>query len=291
LRGLQQLTTEIPQNEFKGLSRAQQGVRAHLTLESILYIDPRSPAKTSGGMILAPEMLVNVEGVIVGFGEPGRLGQALKGGRSIDVALLKESILSLNDLIGRKASNAVLAGIDYKTGSAKLSRVKHMESLIKAPYVRLSRDGDVVKALETKLARLAPVSPVETVEAAKPAAAPAGRLARMFASAGEALPAAARLAGQVFTVAGAAKEAQRTVDFERQHGRGELNAALAGATTFVAGMFAGVVDDVFAAAQMSVMGAPAITLDAWEQQGAGPIQHATGEAVRGFLGWGFRHGF
>ena len=104
-------------------------------------------------------------------------------------------------------------------------------------------------------------------------------------------PRALRVAGQVLTVVGAVEEARRTVEFERRHNRGELNAGLMGGTLLVVGVVAGVADDAFAAAQIPVMGAPALTLDSWEQHGSGPVQHAVGEAIRGFLGWGFSLGF
>src|SRR5262249_30191580 len=154
--------------EFKELARAPQGTRAHLTLESILHVDLHSPAKTSGGMRLAPEMLVNAEGRIVGFGEPGQFGKAMTNGRTIDVALLKKSVLNLNDLVGQKASDLVLAVLDYKTGNAKLSGVRDIESLPQAPYIRLSQGGDIVAATEAKLARMSAAS-AEVAAAAKPA--------------------------------------------------------------------------------------------------------------------------
>jgi RHS repeat-associated protein len=113
---------------------------------------------------------------------------------------------------------------------------------------------------------------------------------RFLSSAAETGVGALRVAGQVLTVVGAAEEAQRSVEFERRHNRGELNAQLMGAATLVVGVLAGVVDDAFAAAQVPMMGAPALTLDSWEHQGSGPVQHAAGEAIRGFLGWTFSMG-
>ena len=100
------------------------------------------------------------------------------------------------------------------------------------------------------------------------------------------------MAGQVLTVVGAAeKEAKRTVEFERSHGRGELNAWLMGATTLLVGVVAGVADDAFAAAQVPTMGAPVLTTQSWEDRGSGPIQAAAGDAIRDFLRWGFSLGF
>lgn len=117
-----------------------------------------------------------------------------------------------------------------------------------------------------------------------------GRLARAAAWSAEMAPSALKVVGQVLTVAGAAEEAKRTYNFELQHNRGKLNATLVGVATFAAGMATGLVDDVFAAAQVPMMGAPVLTMDSWENHGSGPVQHATGEAIRGLLGWGFSLG-
>jgi RHS repeat-associated protein len=130
---------------------------------------------------------------------------------------------------------------------------------------------------------------VPTAPSPSVAASP-GRLSRAAAWTAEMAPRALRVVGQVLTVVGAAEEAQRTIEFERRHNRGELNAALMGASTLVVGVLAGVVDDAFAAAQVPMMGAPALTLDSWEHHGSGPVQHAAGEAIRGFLGWSFSMG-
>ena len=63
-----------------------------------------------------------------------------------------------------------------------------------------------------------------------------------------------------------------------------------GATTMVVGVVAGVVDDAFAAAQVPMLGAPAITVQSYENRGSGPVQAAAGDTIRGFLGWSFSLG-
>lgn len=290
LHGLQKFANEIPQHEFKELSRSEQGTRAHLTLESMLRLDPHSPAKVPGGWILAPEMIVDAKGVVAGFGEPGQFSRAMKDGRSIDVALLKEPVLDLKSLVGQRASDVVQAGVDYKTGKAKLSGVKHMQSLLGAPVVGLWKDRDVVAALEKKLPTES-IGPSQALgSVSKAAAAAPNRWAGALASAGKVLSSAARIAGQVATVVGAGNEAQKTVISERQRGRSEASAALAGTVTFVAGVAAGIVDDAFATFEISRTGAPSITMDAWDRGGAGPFQQMTGQAIRDVLGWGFKHG-
>ncbi|MET8093017.1 SpvB/TcaC N-terminal domain-containing protein [Micromonospora sp. NPDC005220] len=154
LRRLQQVIDDIPQDEFKGLSRAEQGTRAHLTLESILSIDPKSPARVPGGVRLAPEVIVDTTGKIVAFGEPGQFGKAAKDFRTMDVALLKSPVTDVKDLIGKNASDVVEAAIDYKTGAAKLKGVGDMEDLIKAPYVKAVQGGSVEKAVVDKAAKM-----------------------------------------------------------------------------------------------------------------------------------------
>lgn len=99
-----------------------------------------------------------------------------------------------------------------------------------------------------------------------------------------------RRGGQILTVYGAVREGARTVDFERQHNRGEINAFLMFYATVVVGVGAGVLDDGLAAAATTMSGSPAPVMDSWDQNGSGPVQHAAGEAIRGFLGWGFDHG-
>jgi RHS repeat-associated protein len=123
-----------------------------------------------------------------------------------------------------------------------------------------------------------------------PSAAEASTAPSMSARALSGAAAAAKLVGRVLTVVGASNEADLTVEFERQNGRGELNAYIGGGATFVAGMFAGAVDDVFAVEETAVMGAPMQTMASWDEHGSGVIQHGTGEAIRAFLGFGFSLG-
>ena len=154
LQRLQQTIDEIPQDEFADLSRAEQGTRAHLTLESIISIDLKSPALVTSGVRLAPEVIVDTTGKIVAFGDPGQLGKAAKDFRTIDVALLKSPITNVRDLIGKDAADVIEAAIDYKTGAAQLKGVADMEKLIKAPYVKAVKGGNVYATLQSKLAKM-----------------------------------------------------------------------------------------------------------------------------------------
>jgi hypothetical protein len=169
LKRLQQTIDEIPQKEFASLSAAEQGTRAHLTLESIITLDPKSPGRVANGVRLAPEVIVDTTGKIVAFGEPGQLGKASKDFRSIDVVLLKSPVTDVKELIGKNASDVIEAAIDYKTGAAKLSGVADMQNLIKAPYVKAVQGGNVAATLEAKVAKLSKASLIvgEGAEAAK----------------------------------------------------------------------------------------------------------------------------
>ncbi|MEG3918508.1 SpvB/TcaC N-terminal domain-containing protein [Microcoleus sp. T3_A4] len=135
--------------------------------------------------------------------------------------------------------------------------------------------------------------PPTTTPIPTPTVPPApGRLARATAWTAETAPKVATFVGRVVTVLGAIEEGKRTVELERRNNRGELNAALMGTSTVVAGVLAGVVDDAFAVAQAPFFGGPPmLTVNSYEQHGSGPVQHLAGEAIRGILNWGARNGF
>lgn len=141
-------------------------------------------------------------------------------------------------------------------------------------------------AAETPVAPTPAAPRPSPAAAAAPAAsgtAPAGRMTRAAAWTAENAPKALKVAGEVLTVVGAANEADRTIKFERAHNRGELNAQLMGFGTFAVGILAGVADDAFAVAQVPFLGVPALTVQSFEDRGAGPIQAAAGDAIRGLL--------
>ncbi|WP_316231123.1 SpvB/TcaC N-terminal domain-containing protein [Bradyrhizobium sp. SZCCHNR1051] len=159
-------------------------------------------------------------------------------------------------------------GIDPKTLSLVKQDVVTAESSAKTAAAALKSSGPAAAVSE--------------------AAAPS-RFAGAISPAGEALHMVSVFAGRALTVVGAKSEADRMVNFELQHDRGALNAALMGTTMFAAGVAAGAFDDALAIAEAPLTGG-AITMGSWEQNGAGPMQHAIGEAMRGFLEWSFKHG-
>ena len=168
LHRLQQVVDAIPQKEFAHLNAAERGSRAHLILEFIVSLGQDSPARVANGVRLAAEVIVDPAGKIVAFGEPGQLGRAAKDFRTIDVALLKSPVSDVRQLIGKNASDVIQAGIDFKTGAAQLQRVKEMEALIKAPYVKAVQHGKLVETLEAKASKLSVPKQQPTVSAEAP---------------------------------------------------------------------------------------------------------------------------
>jgi RHS repeat-associated protein len=143
-------------------------------------------------------------------------------------------------------------------------------------------------AAATSLAEEHPTVPLAPSQVPAPAAP--GRLMRAGAWAADTLPRVARIAGQIVTVVGAVEEANRTYELENRNNRGWLNAGAMWTATAVAGVLAGVVDDALAATATAASGSPAPVMESWDQYGSGPVQHAAGEAIRGILDWGAKHG-
>ena len=115
-------------------------------------------------------------------------------------------------------------------------------------------------------------------------------LSRAAAWTAEAAPKVLKVAGQVATIVGAWNEADRTYQLEVRNNRGWLNAGLMWTATAGVGIAAGVVDDALAAEATIASGSPAPVMESWDTYGAGPVQHAAGEAIRGILDWGAKHG-
>jgi hypothetical protein len=155
LRWLQHLADTIPQNDpaFSSLLPSPKGTSVHLELESAIklgwYVKDFTGANFQR---VVAEMWVDANGIIKGIGNPP--GGAQEGWRTIDVALLKEGTYASSIKIGTtKASDVLEIAMDYKTGNAQLSRVAHMEQLIKTAYIKLVQGGDVVLTAEQKMAR------------------------------------------------------------------------------------------------------------------------------------------
>ncbi len=126
---------------------------------------------------------------------------------------------------------------------------------------------------------------------AKPAVAPlaeavtttAGpsRSARAAAWSLENGPKVLKFAGKVVTVYGAHTEAQRSA----AKVEGEFNKNAAYATTFTAGIVAGVFDDALAILPQT----SGFVQNSWETNNAGPTQVLAGDALRAFNGWVMRN--
>ncbi len=167
LNYLQDLADKIPQDEFPDLTAGERGTRAHLGFEAMQSMGGEMPADLNIRR-MAAEVQVDAEGVIRAVGaEPGA---AKKGWRTIDAAVLKENALLMpgkgpSGIVGVKASDVIEVAVDYKTGKASMKKVKKMEQLIGAPYVKLEKGGNLVQAAEKKLLRMGK----STIGAAGPA--------------------------------------------------------------------------------------------------------------------------
>jgi hypothetical protein len=227
--------------------------------------------------------------------------------------------LPSTDLKSRIGSNIRAVIKSGKTQSAAIARgalqtlqTLRLENVPGRSYVK--RNSPVaaaavkpVAAAAVKPAAVAVVAEPATPPVAGPAAAlgetvvPAptdtGRLGRAAEWAGETMPKIGetgskvlKVVGQVATVYGAVVEANKTYELEQQNNRGWLNAGLMWTGTLVTGVVAGVVDDALAGAVTTMTGSPAPVTESWDKYGSGPVQHFAGEAIRGILDLGAKHG-
>jgi RHS repeat-associated protein len=90
--------------------------------------------------------------------------------------------------------------------------------------------------------------------------------------------------GKGVIIVGALQEAEKTAQLERANNRGELNAFLMWGSTVVVGVGAGVVDDALVGMATVASGSPAPITEQYDGF-AGPVQQASGQAIRGFLDW------
>jgi hypothetical protein len=136
--------------------------------------------------------------------------------------------------------------------------------------------------------QLSPEMPAKNILSQLPEEA--STLSRAATWVSKAAPVVLEATAKALTVYGAANEAARTAELERRNNRGELNEMLMYGATAVVAMTAGVVDDALAAVATATTGSPAPVADSWNEVGAGPVQHAAGEAIRGFLDWAAHNG-
>jgi hypothetical protein len=152
----QEVADKIPQDEWLDLSRPAQGTRAHLVYEGFLSMGGDIPPDIDI-FRMAAEVQVDEKGIIRAVGTTP--GAARKGWRTIDAAVLKESALLMpgkgpSGIIGVPAADVIEVAVDYKTGNAAMQKVKHMESLIDAPYVKVQQGGNLLETAEKKLVKM-----------------------------------------------------------------------------------------------------------------------------------------
>jgi RHS repeat-associated protein len=121
------------------------GTRMHDVLqgatESVRFNAPDVPANR-----ILTEVVIDSSGNIWGFG--GKPGGAPAGAVTVDVAILNKGESSNKLLVGRQAKYVLAAGIDYKTGDARLAQ--HQRAFferIKKPLYKLAARGNLTEEL------------------------------------------------------------------------------------------------------------------------------------------------
>ncbi|MFI7426464.1 SpvB/TcaC N-terminal domain-containing protein [Micromonospora sp. NPDC049836] len=141
---LQQLADDFlepAQVRLSGEGSSPFGTRMHDMLQGILE-SARFNAPNVAANRIVTEVIVDPSGNIWDFA--GKPGGAPKGSVTIDVAILEKGVSSADQLVGRKAKDVLAAGIDYKTGDARLAQhQREFFESIKKPLFKLSAGGDL----------------------------------------------------------------------------------------------------------------------------------------------------
>lgn len=183
LNYLDYLANIIPQREWSNITPAVSGTRTHMVIEAAVTFgwdwDPKSGANLQR---IVPEIHIDDLGKIQAVGKTA--GGAKENWRTLDIGILKEGSephifggdKNYSNLVGKQASDVLELGIDYKTGDASMRRVKHMEKLIGAPYVKLTANpkNEVNKTLTSRYGRK--LKRMKTVSTARNALRKAGKL-------------------------------------------------------------------------------------------------------------------
>jgi len=130
-------------------------------------------------------------------------------------------------------------------------------------------------------------SPGSLAAAHSPTYPEPSRFARAAAWTAETAPKVLRVIGQVVTIVGAANEIDKTDQLLREHNEGLWIRGAHFLSVGAGSVLAGVADDALAVQQTAVMGAPVLTVNSWERNGSGPVQHSFGELYRGYLNWAY----
>ena len=95
------------------------GTRMHDILQGVTEsVRFNAPGEATNRILT--EVIIDKSGTITAFG--GKPGGALVESATVDVAILNKGVSSTDAIVGRKAKDVLTAGIDYKTGDARLAR-------------------------------------------------------------------------------------------------------------------------------------------------------------------------
>ncbi|GIJ51366.1 hypothetical protein Val02_82520 [Virgisporangium aliadipatigenens] len=117
------------------------GTRLHTILQAVVESAPFNAPGVAANRILT-EVVIDEKGVIIAFA--GKPGGSPKYAVTVDIAILRKGLSSEGPIVGMKAKDALVAGIDYKTGDAKLrKRQIALFRKIDKPLFKLKAGGDL----------------------------------------------------------------------------------------------------------------------------------------------------
>ena len=103
------------------------------------------------------EVIIDKSGTITAFG--GKPGGAPAESVTVDVVILNKGVSSTDAIVGRKAKDVLTAGIDYKTGDARLAQhQREFFEKIDKPLFKLKVGGNLLEEMlgATRLPRARP---------------------------------------------------------------------------------------------------------------------------------------
>ncbi|GIH06146.1 hypothetical protein Rhe02_42130 [Rhizocola hellebori] len=128
------------------------GTRLHDIFQRVVEAGSFNFPKMNASRIIT-EVVISADGVILDFSR--KPGGSPKDSVTADIAILKKGLSNTDRLVGRKASDVLAAGVDFKTGKARLQT--YQKAFFKAqsvPLYEVRSEGDL--AADMKRAAAAP---------------------------------------------------------------------------------------------------------------------------------------
>jgi RHS repeat-associated protein len=121
------------------------GTRMHDILQGVTESAPLNAPDVAANRILT-EVIIDPSGKILTFG--GKPGGAPEGSVTVDIAILEKGISSTDKIVGLPAKDVLAAGIDYKTGNARLAaHQREFFADIKKPLYKLKAGGNLTEEM------------------------------------------------------------------------------------------------------------------------------------------------